>query len=168
LQTLPITYRLSDIALAIIMAWRRLLRVLVILEIFWAALMFGIGLMDGWPLRYAYHAIDWKVLAIGAIAVAVLWITICPVIGYARMKRARVLGPTSYEIVKKGLLVRSPAAESLVFWKTMHRTKKVWGRLFLFISPGGALIVSRRMFDTEAGFEQFVSAVKEQISQSRA
>jgi hypothetical protein len=163
-MTVTVTYNLADMYGAILHGWPRLLRILIILEIFWIVLFVGFDVANGTPLFQAMVWLNWKILGILGLAVVAVWFIVCPLIGYFRTKRAGVLGPNRFTLVDKGIRLETANADSTVYWPAVKRTVHTKSRFYLYLVTAGAIIVPRRAFDSEAGFHSFADAARRRWS----
>lgn len=153
LGVIEVTYSIGDLFAINLRAWRIYLRWLVISELVF------IGIIIVFPRDYSPTWLDalrdvdwWFPLGFGVILLA-FWFGVCPLIGYLRSKRRRVLGPNGFSLSVRGVDVRTPDTESLVYWSGIKRVLRTKQRLYLFMTPASALIMPRRAFATNESFD---------------
>ena len=151
-----VTYRLADIYGAMLHGWRRLARLLIVVELLWIVLIVGINLADDATFYEAIRWIDWKLLLIGGLVLIAFWFGLCPLLGYWRIKGAGVLGPSRFSLVDRGIRIESPKAESVVYWSGIRRTIQTSSRFYLFLVTTGAIIIPRRAFDSDAAYRAWI------------
>jgi hypothetical protein len=156
-----VTYKLGDLYGALFYGWRRFLRLLIIIELLWIILSVGANVVDGATLAGAAAWLPLRLLGWGALALAALWFGLCPLLAYARIRRAGLLGPNRILLVDRGIRLVTPKADSVIYWPAIRRTVRTSSRLYLFLITAGAIIVPRRAFGAEGQFEAFVDATKE-------
>jgi hypothetical protein len=160
---IEITYRLSDLYAVTLHAWRHFLRVPLILEAFWLAVMIVIDLIDGASILEAIRWIPWPLLGWAALALLAFWFGLCPPIRYVRARRTDTLGPTGLRLSESGIEIETANINSLVRWPAIKRIARSRNRTFLFVSSASAVILPRRAFDTNSQFDHWSEYVAGKI-----
>jgi hypothetical protein len=168
LQPVVLTYTLPDIYAGLLHAWRRFLRMLIVVELFWIVLIIGVALLNGATVVESLSNLPWKLLVIGGVLLVVFWFGICPLIGYFRMRRSGVIGPNQVTVTDRGIKLVTPRAESLVYWSGIRRTVLTSERFYLFLVTAGAIIVPRRSFGDVSDFSSFAAAARQKWERARA
>jgi hypothetical protein len=149
------TYRLGDLYGVILHSWRRLLRILIVLEIIWIVLFVGMDVLSGVPLLLAISWLNWKLLGILGVAVSLFWFGLCPLIAYFRVRLAGLLGPNTFTLVDRGLRVEAPNSDGVIYWPAIRRTVRSSNRYYMFLVSRGAFVIPLRAFPDRRAFEQF-------------
>lgn len=137
-----------------IQSWRRLvLRIVIPFGVLTAIFVVWPILFDGLNFHESVRWFPWSFyLGLIAFLLAFLFVA-CPLIGYFRAKRQGVLGPNHFGLSPEGIRVESPKGQSLVYWSAVKRMAATKSRFFLFFGPVNALVLPRRAFESQAGFE---------------
>jgi hypothetical protein len=70
------------------------------------------------------------------------------------------LGPTRIRLQPEGVITTSPIGTSVLDWSAFSEITTTSDYVFLQLDSLSAIIVPRRAFNTEAGFEDFVAAAR--------
>jgi len=168
LESIAMNYRLSDMFAVNFRAWRSYLRALVIVELIFVAVILVPLLLDGRSFRDVVRFADWWFPLLMSLVMLVLWFGLCPFISYWRTKRLGALGPNRFWFEEKGIKVQTPRIDSLVYWSALKRISVSKERLFLFVTPGAALIIPRRAVPSDHEFEAWAKRAKSMWSAAKA
>jgi hypothetical protein len=121
---------------------------------------------DGLSLRESAYPFPWD-FYLGLILFLLLFIFgACPLISYFRLKRQGYLGPNHIGLSNDGARLDGPKGQSLVYWSAVKRLVQTKSRLFLFIGPSNAIVVPKRAFADQGGFEAAIGEAKALLNAS--
>jgi len=163
--SVEVNYELSDLYAVNFRAWRTYLKIVAVLETIFIALILVLPLIDGATLLQAIEQADWWFALGMGLILLIFYAGFCPLIGYFRSKRQKVLGPNYFSFDGEGVSVENAKAKSVVFWSGITRVLRSDTRLFLFIRPGVAFIIPRRALPS---FEAFSMLAEEADARWRA
>lgn len=156
-----VSYTVGDLYAVTFQSWRRLIgRVLVLFGILIAIFIAVPIILDGLSFLESVRWFPWD-FYLGLIGFLLLFLFgVCPLINYFRLKRQGVLGPNYFEFADDGVRLESPKGKLLVYWNAVTRFVTSQTRFLLFIGPANALVVPRRAFESQAGYEASISDAK--------
>ena len=155
LPPIEVKYSLADMFGVQFHSLRRFLRMFVIVELMWIALIVGVDALDGVPLGWSVAHLPWKLLGWGTMLIAAFWFGLCPFLALLRIKRVGVGGPNAFELTEQGIRIQTAKSDSLVYWNAMRRTAHNSQRLYIFLVTG-TLVVPRRSFASDQDYLSWV------------
>ena len=153
MESVEVNYSLSDLYAVNFRAWRTYLKITLILEAIFIAIVLAPLLIDGATFLQAIEWADWRFPLGMAVFLVVFYVGICPLIGYFRSKRQKMLGPNYFSFGEEGVSVENPKSKSVVFWSGIKNVVKSDRRLFLYLRPGVALIIPKRALPSVESFD---------------
>jgi hypothetical protein len=168
LPPIQVAYNLADMFGVQFHALGRFVRMFVIVELLWVALIVGVDLVDGVPTSWSIGHLPWKLLGWGALLIVAFWFGLCPFLAYLRVKRAGAGGPNTFALTDQGIRLQTPRSESVVYWNAVRRTVSNSQRLYLFFSSPGAIIVPRRSFASDDDFAKWIDELERHLKADRS
>ena len=157
---IEVVYNLADMFGVQFHSLPRFVRMFVIVELVWVALIVGADLVGGVPFSWSISHLPWKLLGWGAVLIVAFWFGLCPFLAYMRIKRAGIDGPNTFALTDKGVRLQTARSESVIYWNAIRRTARDQQRFYLFFSNPGALIVPRRSFASDADFANWIDELE--------
>ena len=167
LPPIEVKYSLADMFGVQFHSWRRFLRVFVIVELLWIALIVGVDALDGIPLGWSFAHLPRKLLGWGTLLIAAFWFGLCPFLALLRIRRVGVGGPNTFELTEKGSRIQTAKSDSLVYSNAIHRTAQNSQRLYMFLTTG-TLVVPRRSFVSDQDYLKWVQETRRQAAAASA
>jgi hypothetical protein len=168
-EQVEVTYTLGDMYAVTFQSWRRIvLKILILFGALIAAFIALPMITNGLTFRESAYWFPWD-FYLGLVLFLLLFIFgACPPISYFRSKRQGFLGPNHIGLSSDGARLEGPKGQSLVYWSAVKHLVETKSRLFLFIGPSNAIVIPKRAFADQAGFEAAIGEAKAHLNASNA